>query len=174
MLTRLFLQPRLHLLTILMVAAQILSGCTAQSAQSVTPGFTPIVTPSLTPISIVPSLPTPTPAIECNNDAKFISDLSIPDGTHLRPGTVFTKTWQIRNTGQCAWSIDHQLRFIGGATLNIARVNLPRPVIVSATLDLSIVLTAPVTAGSYNARWRLFAADGAPFGPTLFAEISVP
>jgi hypothetical protein len=141
-----------------------LSACAAQSA----------VSARSTPFSIVPSAPTRTPAIECVNDAKFIADISVPDGTHLRPGAVFTKTWQLRNTGQCAWTIDYQLKFIGGSSLNETNMNLPRVVSVGDPLDLSIVLTAPITAGQYRARWRLFAADGAPFGPTLFADITVP
>jgi hypothetical protein len=155
---------------LILFAAQILSGCTTQSA--VPP--IPIVTPAITPISSITLAPAPTPTIECVDDAKFISDLSVPDGMHLRPGTVFTKTWQIRNNGKCTWTIDYQLKFIGGATLNEVSVNLSRPVTISGTLELSIVLTAPITAGNYNARWRLFAADGVPFGPTLFAEINVP
>jgi hypothetical protein len=168
--SRLFSQARSIQLRVAIIAACGLAACVARSDLP----LTQIASPAITLRSISTPTIAPTPTIECSNDAKFISDLSVPDGTHLRPGTVFTKTWQVRNTGNCAWTIDHQLKFIGGAPLNTVSVNLPQSVIVSATLDLSIVLTAPTTAGNYNVRWRLFAADGAPFGPTLFAEINVP
>ena len=39
-------------------------------------------------------------------DAEFIKDQSIPDGTHLQPGTKFVKKWQVRNTGTHPWAED--------------------------------------------------------------------
>ena len=90
------------------------------------------------------------------------------------PGTPFTKTWQVRNTGTCAWTTDYQLKFIGGSHLHESMMLLAQTVKPNDTLDISIALTAPATAGSYRGRWRLFAADGTPFGPTLFADIRVP
>ena len=40
--------------------------------------------------------------------------------------TVFTKTWRVRNAGNCAWDVGYQLAFIEGAQLgDWAVVNVP-------------------------------------------------
>mmetsp|Transcript_11976 Transcript_11976/g.17853 ORF Transcript_11976/g.17853 Transcript_11976/m.17853 type:complete len:759 (+) Transcript_11976:84-2360(+) len=36
-------------------------------------------------------------------NAKFIEDVTIPDGFEAVPGQVLTKTWKIKNDGQVAW-----------------------------------------------------------------------
>ena len=38
----------------------------------------------------------------CKNSA-FVADVTIPDGTVLKPGEKFTKIWSVQNTGICAW-----------------------------------------------------------------------
>ena len=155
---------------LLVIAAQLLIACADRPA----PIPTATVGPPTAASSTATRAPALTPTIECVDDAKFIVDVSVPDGTHMMPGTPFTKTWQIRNSGTCLWSIGYQLKFIGGPSLNGSSVNLPQSIHPGGTLDLSIALTAPITAGHYRARWRLFAADGTPFGPTLFTDINVP
>ncbi|HET7376457.1 MAG TPA: NBR1-Ig-like domain-containing protein [Anaerolineae bacterium] len=156
-------------LALLVIAAQLLIAC----ADRATP-IPPTVGPPTAASSTATHVPALTPTIDCVDDAKFIVDVSVLDGTHMMPGTPFTKTWQIRNSGTCLWSIGYQLKFIGGPSLNGSSVNLPQSIHPGGTLDLSIALTAPITAGHYRARWRLFAADGTPFGPTLFTDINVP
>ena len=38
------------------------------------------------------------------NQAEFISDVTIADGTSIEPGGVaFTKTWSLSNAGTCSW-----------------------------------------------------------------------
>ena len=37
-------------------------------------------------------------------DAEFIRDDTVPDGTHLQPGTRFVKRWLMKNTGNQGWS----------------------------------------------------------------------
>jgi hypothetical protein len=41
-------------------------------------------------------------------------------------------------------------------------------------LDLSVLLIAPESAGTYQGRWQLFAPDGTPFGTEAFIAIVVP
>lgn len=38
-----------------------------------------------------------------SNSMTFISDVTIPDNTRIKVGEVFTKTWEIKNTGETAW-----------------------------------------------------------------------
>ena len=45
-------------------------------------------------------------------NAEFISDSSIPDGTHLQPGTKFRKSWLLRNTGSYPWTRHTRVRTV--------------------------------------------------------------
>ncbi len=172
MLTRLISPARRWLLMLIIVSAALLSACADRPTKTDPAGSTAAATVAAT--HPVPVTPTSTPFVPCDNDAKFVADLNLLDGTHLMPGTPFTKTWQVRNIGTCTWTTDYQLKFIGGSQLHESIVNVPQAVQPNATVDISIVLSAPTTAGSYRGRWRLFAADGTPFGQTLFVEIAVP
>src|SRR5262245_32961881 len=55
--------------------------------------------------------------------AKFISDLTAPDGSSFAPGAAFTKTWRLMNIGTCAWTIAYNLVWVGGDS-----VGAPLPV----------------------------------------------
>ncbi|HSM72275.1 MAG TPA: NBR1-Ig-like domain-containing protein, partial [Anaerolineales bacterium] len=51
--------------------------------------------------------------------AKFIADVTIPDGTRFDANTTFTKTWRLKNIGACAWtSGDVSLIFDSGERMN--------------------------------------------------------
>jgi hypothetical protein len=49
-----------------------------------------------------------TPAVP-GDDSDFIDDVTVPDGTPVRRGEVFVKTWEIRNGGNVRWT-DRYLR----------------------------------------------------------------
>ena len=118
--------------------------------------------------------PAATASAACANDSKFVSDVTIPDGTHLAPNAAFIKVWRIRNTGTCPWTTAYEYRFIGGDQLGGANIRLPNDVQPNDTLDISISFTAPASAGSYRSQWRLFAPGGTPFGQRPYVLISVP
>jgi len=102
---------------------------------------------------------TPTPSdtpVPCNL-GKFITDITIPDGTEFEPGDVFTKTWRLKNVGSCAWTSGYDIVFSGGDAMNA-----PSAVqITSGTatpgqnVDVSVDLTAPATEGTYRGNWQL-------------------
>jgi len=46
--------------------------------------------------------------------AKFVSDLTVPDGTNFASGAAFTKTWRLQNVGTCTWGTSYRLVFSGG------------------------------------------------------------
>jgi len=54
-------------------------------------------------------LQTPTSSGSCDQ-AAFI-DETIPDGSQFPPGTVFNKTWTLRNAGSCTWNADYDVVF---------------------------------------------------------------
>ncbi len=107
------------------------------------------------------------------NWAKFIADISVPDGTTFNGGAQFTKTWRLKNIGSCTWTEGYSLMFSSGEQMaGPQTVNLPYPVPPDKTLDISVNLTAPSAPGSYRGYWILSNADGLPFG--IGAEAARP
>ena len=162
--------------TMLAITAQYM--LTATAAGNVTPApVTPSpqvsATPQPGPTPNTAATPVPVPP-SCTNDSKFVADVTVPDGTHFAPKKAFNKTWKIQNTGTCAWTTDYQYKFISGEQMGGADIKVPNAVQPGDTIDLTIKLTAPATAGKYRGQWRLFAPDGTPFGQKPYVDIVVP
>ena len=118
----------------------------------------------LTPPTPTPA-PTPTPIPVPCNAAKFIKDVTIPDGTAFAPDTDFTKTWRIQNNGTCTWTKEYDLVFVDGTRMGGQKaIALSESVKPGETIDLSVALTSPDTAGDYRGFWMLRAEDGQIFG----------
>jgi len=116
-----------------------------------------------TPVPITPGAITPQPAA-CDR-AQFIADVTVPDGTMFSPNTSFIKTWRIKNVGTCTWSTSYALIFDSGDKMaGPDSAALPNSVVPGQTVDLTINLTAPSSAGSYRGYWRFKNASGVPFG----------
>lgn len=47
-------------------------------------------------------------------ESRFISDVTVMDGTVMAPSTAFTKIWRMRNNGTVVWPRGVQLLWIGG------------------------------------------------------------
>ncbi|MCC6190911.1 MAG: hypothetical protein IT318_17970 [Anaerolineales bacterium] len=135
-----------------------------------TPTVTPPATPTLPPATATVA---PTPC-QGTNDSAFVADVSVPDGTHFAPGTSFTKTWRLRNDGECPWTTGYQLRPIGGDVMGGVPSNLTAVVPPGGTVDVSVALTAPASNGTHTGRWQLHGPDGTPFGTRPFVEVIVP
>jgi len=119
----------------------------------------PVVAPTAT------LAPTPTPVPVPCDAAKFIKDITIPDGTNFAPNIDFTKTWRIQNVGTCTWTREYDLVFVDGTRMGGQRaIELPENVRPGETIDLSVTLTAPDSAGDYQGFWMLQADDGRVFG----------
>lgn len=127
--------------------------------------------PSPAPISTLAST-TATPAA-CKNDAVYLADVTIPDGTVLAPGATRTKTWRIKNTGTCAWDAGYQFVFISGDAMTAQRVMSVPTVAPGATVDLSIPLSVPTNPGAHTGAWQMRAPDGGLFGVMVTVKISV-
>ena len=92
-------------------------------------------------------------------------DVTIPDDTRMTPGQAFTKTWRLVNTGTCAWSPDYTIALFSGEAMSApAQVKLPNNVAPGGSVDISVDLAAPQTAGAYQGNWKLKNAAGAWFG----------
>ncbi len=120
--------------------------------------------PSFTPIA-----PTTAPTEDNCDKAKFITDVTVLDGTIFPPNEVFTKTWRIKNTGTCTWTTGYALVFDGGAQMGGASPKfLTGNVAPGETVDLSINFTSPATEGDYTGNWQIRNASN-----VLFAKIYV-
>jgi hypothetical protein len=131
------------------------------------PGFTLLPATPLTPI---PLTNTPTP---CENNAEFISDLTVPDFTQVVPGAVIDKRWQIRNTGACDWGPGYRVVFFEGNSMNAAAEHALYPAKAGNEAVVQIAMTAPPVPGDYTGRWQLRDEQGKTFGQVLFIKITV-
>jgi len=114
-------------------------------------------------------------ASTCSDDSEFVSDVTVPDGTHIAPNGLFRKTWRVRNTGDCAWDASYRLTFLSGDRMSGPRsAPLGDTVQPGEEVDLSVTLIAPDSAGTYLGQWQLFAPDGKPFGTAPYVAIQVP
>lgn len=134
-----------------------------------TPTNPPPPTQAPTPIPTVVYIPpaptlTPTPQAICLR-AALVSDVTIPDGTKLRPNEAFTKTWRFRNAGTCAWTTEFDVIFVSGDQLSApAILDFPAAVPVGGTIDISINMTAPASAGIYTGIWAFTGPGRQVFG----------
>jgi hypothetical protein len=156
-------------------AAQTLSAFYTAAAQTVQaaasqaiPQFTPTsmsTTPTSTnsPITYIPSN-TSVPIVLCDA-AIFIKDVTVPDGTSIGRGAVFTKTWRIQNIGTCTWTTSYALVFVNGDQMSApSGIFIPNNVNPGQIIDLSVTMTAPSTDGHYQGFWKLRDSSGALFG----------
>ncbi len=133
---------------------------TVTLAATPTPGASPL------PGTQTPSPPTATPR-PCTNQAAPGSpiDVTVPDDTVMRPGQVFTKVWQLVNTGSCTWTPAYRLVWFSGARLGTsAAYPLGREVRPGEAVDLAVDMVAPLAPGVYQSYWKLRAPDGSLFG----------
>ncbi len=109
-------------------------------------------------------LPTATNTPSCDQ-ASFISDVTVADGTVIPAGTQFVKTWRLRNEGTCTWSPDYAVVFDKGDAMGApAAQKLGESVSPGETIDISVSMRAPGTPGSYRGDWKLRNASGVLFG----------
>lgn len=95
----------------------------------------------------------------------FVKDVTIPDGTQLSAGEVFTKTWRLQNRGTCTWTPDYMLVYTSGDQMgSTTAVRLPGNVAPGQTMDVSVTLTAPAVNGYQRSYWMLRNPSGALFG----------
>ncbi|MBL8062948.1 MAG: hypothetical protein JNK32_08020, partial [Anaerolineales bacterium] len=119
------------------------------------------VPPTLTPtleITVTPTLAVTIPA-NCTNSAVLLRDVTIPDGTQMKAGEIFTKTWEFLNNGTCPW-IGYTLQFSSGDQMS-APLSAPIPdTLPKDSLQVSVELTAPAANGSYTGNFTLNDSNG--------------
>jgi hypothetical protein len=166
------------------VVAEETGDATAVSAVETTPTRTPSPVPTSTKVpwpTLRPSsTPYPTPTYAhlsasqymCDSSS-FVKDVTIPDGTTIPAETNFVKTWQIRNTGRCAWSTEYSVVNVKGESLGFKTEGLDSSVESGAITDVSVTLQAPSTPGSYRSYFQLKNKRGVVFGSKFYVDFKV-
>lgn len=144
---------------------------TVQATPTIAPSATTQPSPTSPIVSPQPSAtqapPQPTQAARlCDQAAPGVPiDVTVPDDTRMAPGQAFTKTWRLVNTGTCTWTTDYSVAVFSGEPMGASTgVQLPSSVAPGGSLDISVDLTAPAAAGTYQGNWKLRNASGQWFG----------
>jgi len=119
------------------------------------------------PPATLPQAPAPIGKTDCS---AFSADVTIPDGSIMRPGQVFTKNWKLRNCGTSDWSGLHASRVSGQFGPAAFAVSQVAP---NGTTTLGSSFTAPSTPGAYRSTYRLQGADGHFAANSFWVEIVV-
>ena len=148
--------------TIQAIVTQTVYAATQNASTAMPATATPV------PVTSTPVRPTNTAlptAIAYCDWVLFVKDVTIPDGTELAAGEVFTKTWRLQNRGTCTWTSDYMLVYTSGDQMgSTTAVRLPGNVAPGQTLDVSVTLTAPAVNGYQRSYWMLRNPSGALFG----------
>ena len=108
------------------------------------------------------------------NKMIFVSDVTIPDGQVIPPGSKFVKTWKIRNTGTTTWTANYRVRNWAGERFGApASFLLGQEVKPNTDVDISIEFTAPLLSGEYLSHWILSDETEANFGNTFYVKFIV-
>jgi hypothetical protein len=114
---------------------------------------------------------TPTQII-CD-DAKWVEDVTVPDGTQMSPGQDFVKTWKIRNTGSCTWGTGYAPIFAYGEKMGGIAEPLTGAVAPGEEVEISVRFKAPTNTGEFSSTWRMANASNIPLGENVFVLIVV-
>jgi hypothetical protein len=135
----------------------------------------PAATPAASVTPILPLAGSTTVVSTCFN-SKFVVDVTILDGTVLKPTERFRKVWRIQNTGTCAWDEGFGLVFLMGEAMGgqaiyfSGRDNKVQP---GGTVDLGIDMKAPAAAGEHIGHWIMVSDQGKTFGGGFTVVIKV-
>lgn len=131
-----------------------------QAASTLAP--TAILFPTATQVT----LPTNTITPVCDQ-AGFVADITVSDGSVIPAGTSFYKTWRLRNMGSCTWTSDYAVVYDAGSGSGMsapATQKLGVSVPPGQTADITLTMKAPGSPGQYRDYWRLRNAAGVLFG----------
>lgn len=161
-------------------ATSLPPSATGADTATITPTLVTTVTrtplPSLTstavPTATVPMLLEDGSLAPCNA-AQFIQDVSIPDGTLVRPGQKFTKVWEFKNVGNCTWTENYALVHVYGQPMGVASpVPLRQVVRPGETVEVSLNMQAPYIPACWVSWWKFQDEEGNRFGIDFrFAEV---
>eukprot|EP00808_Paulinella_micropora_P019713 g69826.t1 len=120
--------------------------------------------------------------------AKFIKDLTYPDRSQTKPSSSVIKTWQVQNSGTVQWPRGTGVKLFRACTRTVAgrkgeteRIEIVDPnsrfpvqaATPGQTVDVSVILTTPNSAGRCRAFFRLVTDENHFFGPRMWLDIDI-
>eukprot|EP00607_Mallomonas_marina_P008675 CAMPEP_0182424644 /NCGR_PEP_ID=MMETSP1167-20130531/10879_1 /TAXON_ID=2988 /ORGANISM="Mallomonas Sp, Strain CCMP3275" /LENGTH=443 /DNA_ID=CAMNT_0024604617 /DNA_START=604 /DNA_END=1935 /DNA_ORIENTATION=- len=87
--------------------------------------------------------------------ARFVRDITLPDGSCVLPGTNVTKIWLMRNDGEIDWPEGVRLVHASGDVLSEELSVLIPLAKVEEEVAISVTLSLPSKPGRYVSYWRL-------------------
>jgi hypothetical protein len=131
------------------------------------PSPTRPVAPSST--AVVPTSASGTP--DCLG-LRFVRDVTVPDNTEMDPAEVFTKSWQVENSGTCAWKPGFQVVLVGGVAMGGSPFKVTQTVGPGGSIQVSIKMAAPTSqSGVVQGTWKMTDEQGSSFGDYLSVVI---
>jgi hypothetical protein len=150
---------------------------TALAMPTATPTLTPTATATLAPITptFLEPFSTATKSLipGTGDNAKFDQDITIPDGSIIKPGESFNKTWSLINSGTTTWTTDYQLVYVFGPQATVMSVNLTKSVAPGEVIQITVPFVAPTVNGSYVSWWQMYSSTGYFFGDQVSVVFNV-
>lgn len=111
--------------------------------------------------------------------SEFVADVTVPDGSEVRAGSTFVKTWELRNAGTVGW-VGRYLTRAGsfgnpGECATPDRVAIP-PTAPGEHVRVSVEVRAPATAGHCQVYWKMTDDQGhllLPYSRAVFFSVRV-
>ncbi len=152
--------------------ADLVNTSVAQTIAASQPVVTATTGATAQPSTLTPNVPPTNTPKPCNH-VTFLSE-TIPDGTQYNPNINFTKSWRFLNDGTCTWNTNYQLVFFSGDQMGgPAAKNFTQNVAPGETVDISVGLKAPASAGIYKGYWKLRSDSGEYYVNNLWVQIEV-
>lgn len=91
---------------------------------------------------------------------------TIPDGTQMPVGKLFTKSWRLKNIGSCPWTAAFSAVWVSGELFSAEGSTSFTEVDIypGEYAVIKIDMVAPSPAGHYKGYWMLRSNDGRLFG----------
>lgn len=109
----------------------------------------------------------------CSENLRYIGDITIPDGTNVKPGTAIDKQWQVENKGSCNWDYRYSLRLKSGESMGAENRQALYPAISGSQFILQIRFISPIEPGTYQSVWQAYNPNEQPFGDPLSLVVVV-
>ncbi|MFG1704348.1 NBR1-Ig-like domain-containing protein [Nonomuraea sp. M3C6] len=119
--------------------------------------------------------PTPTRSVSPHDDSVFEGDVTYPDGTVVKQGTSFDKTWRLRNAGTVPWQGRYLTRMNDTPCRAPKRVGIG-PVLPGETVDITVRVRAADSPGRCKIYWKMTDEDGSPLlaaKKPIFLDVTV-
>lgn len=148
--------------------------CSSQGTPSPANFRTPIPLAATTIPTAAPLVVTGVqPAFNCENDARFLEDLTIPDYSIVVPAEILDKRWAVQNSGSCDWNQDYRLVRLGQDAFEGPRFLALYPARAGTSAVWQVRLLAPEEPGSYVSQWQAQSPNGTLFGEVVYILVNV-